>query len=58
LLAYHEVVVSAEMMEEIRKLLGKIALRASPPLKAALKSIETDIEKGEKLEPLGIIVSK
>ena len=58
LLAYHETVVSAEMMEEIRKLLGKIALRASPPLKAVLKSIETDIEKREKLEPLGIIVSK
>lgn len=58
LLAYHETVVSAEMMEEIRKFLGKVALCASPPLKAVLKSIESDIEKREKLEQLGIIVSK
>ena len=35
LLAYHETEVSAEMMEEIRKLLGKIALACKSPFKGS-----------------------
>jgi hypothetical protein len=56
LLANRETVVGVEMIEEIRDLLGKIVLYASPPLKAVLKSVQADVKREEKLEPFGIIV--
>jgi hypothetical protein len=57
LIVHQETVMSAEMVEKIRELLGEIALHASPSLKEVLRNIQADVKKKGKLESLGIIVS-
>lgn len=57
LLIDDKVFVTVEMLEEIRELLGKVALHASPPLKTVLKRLQADIKNIRKMEAFGILVS-
>ena len=57
LMVHQETVMSAEMAEKIRGLIGEVALHASPSFKAVLRNIQADVKKRGKLESLGIIVS-
>jgi len=56
LLANRETVVTVKTTKEIRELLGKIELHASPQLKKILKKVQADIKNREKLKTFGIIV--
>jgi hypothetical protein len=57
MLVDHEVFVPVKITKEIGELLEKIALYASPPLKAALKRFNSDITNRKKMEMFGIMVT-
>lgn len=57
LLVNRETVVNVETIEDVRELIGKIALHASPQLKKVLNSVRANIKNREKLETFGIIIA-
>ena len=57
MLVDHEVFVPVKITKEIGKLLEKVALYASPPLKTVLNRIKTDITNRNKMEMFGILVT-
>jgi len=57
LLVDREAFVTAKSIEEVRKLLERVALYAGPQFKIVLKSIQIDIKNREKMETFGIIVT-